>query len=218
MSEQPFESILDPIFRNSKGKAVEAPALGGMVADTHCHLEMLGNPGLALARCSYHNVMLIVTVVDVCESPAVTYDNLADWEAEASGILDDWGAPTLLPLVKVVAGCHPQNADSYDSNLESVIMRCMSHPLTVAVGEIGLDYFYEGAAHSVQRDVFKRQIELAHKVEKPIVMHVRDSAGKTDAHEDALDILEEEGYPEAGALLHCFTSAPDVMQPFLDNG
>lgn len=206
------ELILDTKFRNSKGAVVEAPVIEGMVADTHCHLNMLSRPGLALARCSVHGVYMVVTVTDTSENVAVTYDMLADWMADASMIMDDWGIYGILPTCKVIAGCHPQRAEYYTDELDRTTRQCARHPLTVAIGEIGLDYHYDMAPHEVQADVFRRQIEIANEVGKPIVMHIRD------AHDDALKILVEEGVPTAGALLHCFTGDWETLAPFLDLG
>lgn len=206
------ELILDTRFRNSKGTVVEAPSIEGMVADTHCHLDMLSRPGLALARCSVHGVYLVVTVADTTDNVTVTYDMLADWMADASMIMDSWGIYGILPTCKIVAGCHPQRAGLYTKDMDQLTRQCARHPLTVAIGEIGLDYHYDNAPHDVQADVFKRQIAIANEVGKPIVMHIRD------AYDDALKILVQEGMPAAGALLHCFTGNQDTLQPFLDMG
>ncbi len=202
--------FFDPMFRNSKGKIVEAPELNGVIADTHCHLDMLEHPELSLARCAYYNVMLVLTVVEATEEPQRTYDMLAEWLAEASAYLDKWDVKSLLPACRIVAGTHPHNASDFDDNVSNVVRTCAMHPLTVAIGEIGLDYHYDRSPRDVQREVFRRQINLAHELNKPIVLHVRE------AHDDALDILDAEGIPEAGALLHCFTSDWDTLQAFLD--
>ena len=203
---------IDKLFRNSKGRVVDAPSLGGAVADTHCHLDMLDHPGLALARCAAHGVSLVVTVVDACEKPEITYDSLAQWLGDAFGVLERWGERALLPTVRVVAGCHPHNASKFDRATAETVARCAAHPLTVAVGEIGLDYHYDLSPRDVQREVFKRQLAMANELGKPVVLHIRE------AHDDALDILGEQGMPAAGTLIHCFTSDWDTLAPFLDLG
>ena len=202
----------DPLFRNLKGTVVEPPEFVGLVADTHCHLEMMERPDLVLARCAYHHVMLVVTIVEATENPNHTYDMLAEWLAESAGLLDSWGVQGLLPTVRVVAGCHPQLASKYTKKLDNTIARCALHPLTVAIGEIGLDYYYETAPRDTQKDVFKRQLALANELGKPVVLHIRD------AHEDALEILRAEGMPRHGALLHCYTSDWETLEPFIEMG
>ena len=67
-----------------------------------------------------------------------------------------------------------------------------------AVGEIGLDYHYDLSPRETQREVFRAQIRLAKEAGLPIALHMRE------AHDDGFAILEEEGFPEAGTLLHCF--------------
>jgi TatD DNase family protein len=96
-------------------------------------------------------------------------------------------------------------------------------PPIVCLGEIGLDYHYEGmsdvdpdyepsAPREVQKDVFRKQIKLAKQYDMPIALHVRD------AHEDALSILKAEGLPKRGALLHCVTVNWDTLKPFIELG
>ena len=204
--------FMDSKFRNSKGKVVDPPVLEGRIADTHCHLDMLDNPGLVLARCAYNNVMFLGTVVETSENPMNTYDLLADWLGEAVMHLDSWGSSGLLPTCKVIAGCHPQLSANYTKETDSITRRCAAHPLTVAIGEIGLDYHYDNAPHEVQIDVFKRQLQLAKEVDKPVAMHIRD------AHDDALKVLQAEGIPKKGALVHCFTNDFETLQPFLEMG
>ncbi len=203
---------LDPLFRNSKNKVVPSPAFDGILADTHCHLDMLEHPELSLARCAYHNVMFIATVVEASENPQLTYDMLAEWLGEASALLDKWGAPSLLPICRVVAGSHPHTADNFDKHVVDAIRRCAMHPLTAAIGEIGLDYHYDNSKRDSQKESFKRQLNLANEMDKPVILHVRE------AHDDALDILHEQGMPQQGAILHCFTSDWDTLEPFLDLG
>ena len=204
--------IFDQQFRNSKGTVVEPPHIEGLVADTHCHLDNLEHPELALARCAANNVMLVVTVVDLTEQPEVTYDMIAEWLGMAAGLLDEWEVQQLLPMCRIVAGCHPHGASKYDEEAERMLHRCAAHPLTVAMGEIGLDYHYDLSPRSVQRDVFKRQLELADELGKPVVLHIRE------AHDDALAILDEQGMPRNGTLVHCFTSDWDTLEPFIERG
>ncbi len=85
-------------------------------------------------------------------------------------------------------------------------------PLTCAIGEIGLDYHYDYSPREVQRDVFRRQLELAHELQLPAVIHLRE------AHEDGLAILREAGVPAAGCILHCYNLGAEPMRPFVELG
>lgn len=204
--------VIDELFRNSKGKVVEPPVIEGPIADTHCHLDMLQRADLALARCAYRGVSLVVTVTEATMSPELTYDSIAEWLGAAAGFLDQWGSHQLLPMCRIVAGCHPHEASHYDEGVEARLRGCLAHPLTVALGEIGLDYHYDLSPRDVQRDVFRRQLELADECGMPVVLHIRE------AHDDALQILREHGMPVAGALVHCFTADWATLEPFIEMG
>lgn len=84
------------------------------------------------------------------------------------------------------------------------------HPKVVAIGEIGLDYYWDTSPKEVQHKVFREQIRLARKIGKPIVIHNRD------AHEDILSILREEKAEEVGGVMHCFSGSPETAKICLD--
>lgn len=95
-------------------------------------------------------------------------------------------------------GCHPHNAKFYDDDLERTLLERLADPRVSAVGEIGLDYHYDFSPREDQREAFRRQIRVAKQAGLPVVLHIRE------AHDDAFAILQKEGFPEAGTLLHCF--------------
>ena len=95
-------------------------------------------------------------------------------------------------------GCHPHNAQHYDDALEAVLRERLHDGRVSALGEVGLDYHYDLSPREAQREAFRRQIRLAKEAGLPVVLHMRE------AHDDGFAILSEEGFPEAGTLLHCF--------------
>ena len=95
-------------------------------------------------------------------------------------------------------GCHPHNAQHYDDALEAVLRERLHDARVSALGEVGLDYHYDLSPREAQREAFRRQIRLAKEAGLPVVLHMRE------AHDDGFAILSEEGFPEAGTLLHCF--------------
>ena len=109
--------------------------------------------------------------------------------------------------VYATVGLHPHDA----SNGVDTILDLLDTPGIVAVGEAGLDYFYEHSARDVQKVAFAAQIHLAHERQLPLVIHTRD------AWDDTFDILRAEGTP-AGTIFHCFTGGPDEAQACLDLG
>ncbi|MDD3007067.1 MAG: TatD family hydrolase [Candidatus Pacebacteria bacterium] len=110
-------------------------------------------------------------------------------------------------------GIHPHDAGSLtEENLRRLEELLLSYK-TVAMGEIGLDFFKEPFCDpKVQEDAFRRQLELAELHQKPIIIHCRE------AYTEVLEILK--GYKTSGwnGVLHCFTASPEVAQEFLDLG
>jgi TatD DNase family protein len=202
----------DAVFRDTKGRPVAAPNLASPVADTHVHLDMLHHPALALARCAVHGVDFLVSVVDPTEDPGYTYKGIGEWERTARGLLDEWGRHGPVPRVRIIVGCHPHNAAKYTKEIERLLIRCAARPVTSGIGEIGLDYHYDLSPRTVQREVFKRQLELANEMTLPVSLHLRE------AHDDGLRILKEQGAPTAGTLLHCFNLDFETLEPFLALG
>jgi TatD DNase family protein len=202
----------DALFRDTKGRIVDAPDLASPVADTHAHLDMLHHPALALARCAAHGVDFVVSVVDPTEDPTYTYRNLVEWERKARDLLDEWKKHVPAPRVRIIVGCHPHNAAKFTKEIEQTLIRCAGKPITSGIGEIGLDYHYDLSPRDVQREVFKRQLALANEMMLPVALHLRE------AHEDGLRILSEQGVPTAGTLLHCFNLDFETLKPFLALG
>ncbi|MFI3206817.1 MAG: TatD family hydrolase [Clostridia bacterium] len=100
------------------------------------------------------------------------------------------------------AGIHPECADNLPANYLELIEKACAHKKIVAVGEIGLDYFYEDMCpKETQKKVFVEQIELAKKLDLPIVVHDRD------AHQDTMDILRKY---KAKGVVHCFSGSKEM--------
>ncbi|QHS23875.1 TatD family hydrolase [Virgibacillus sp. MSP4-1] len=112
--------------------------------------------------------------------------------------------------IYAAVGWHPVDAiDMTDEDL-NWIEELSSHPKVVALGEMGLDYHWDKSPHDVQKEVFRKQISLAKKVDMPIIIHNRE------ATEDIVEILEEENAKEIGGIMHCFNSTPELAQRCLD--
>lgn len=204
--------MFDPLFTDSKGRAVEAPSLHGPIADTHAHLDMLDDPATALARAALAGVDFIATVADVTEDAHRTYEDLDGWRATAREMIVAAGHGVEPPHVRIIVGAHPHNAKDYDAAAEAELRRLAADPRTAALGELGLDYHYDHSPRDIQRERFRRHLGLAHEFGLPVVIHLRE------AHDDGLAILEDVGVPPAGAILHCYTLGPEIMRPFVELG
>ena len=116
-----------------------------------------------------------------------------------------------LPGVAATIGLHPHDADSGPAELEALEQLIAAGSSPVAIGECGLDYFYEHSDRASQREAFATQIAMAHRYELALVIHSRD------AWEDTFDVLDAEGVPER-TIFHCFTGGPDEARASLDRG
>ena len=117
-----------------------------------------------------------------------------------------------VPHLRLAVGCHPHNANRFDEAAEERLRARLCDPRVCAVGEIGLDYHYDFSPREVQREVFRRQIRIAHESGLPVALHIRE------AHDEAFQILCEEGFPEGGTLLHCFDLDWRTLEPWIDAG
>lgn len=109
-------------------------------------------------------------------------------------------------------GCHPHNAKHYHDALEADLRERLADQRVSALGEIGLDYHYDFSPREDQRLAFRRQLRLAKECGLPVILHVRE------AHDDAFAIMREEGFPEAGVLLHCFNLDWATLEPWVEAG
>ncbi|KUP04592.1 hydrolase TatD [Bacillus coahuilensis p1.1.43] len=101
-------------------------------------------------------------------------------------------------------GWHPVDAiDMTDEDLVW-IEELSAHPKVVALGEMGLDYHWDKSPKDVQKEVFRKQIRLARKVQLPIVIHNRDATA------DIVEILKEENAQEVGGIMHCFSGSAET--------
>ncbi|MDO5043714.1 MAG: TatD family hydrolase [Coriobacteriia bacterium] len=231
------------LFTKKNGKAVETPRFQSPIADTHCHLDhldvedsgsgdwqMFENAADALARAAFAGLAFIVWVTEPFDD--FTYGDdlfapLAIMQARAKEIIErKLSEGLVLPEnvralsdeeslphhIRITIGCHPHDAQKYTDEIEARIIRALSDSRVSAIGEIGLDYFYDFSPRDVQQEVFRRQIRLAQNYNRPIALHIRD------AHDDAYRILQEEGVPRAGAVLHSFNLGLETYEKFAELG
>ncbi|MDQ0220911.1 TatD family deoxyribonuclease [Peribacillus cavernae] len=103
-------------------------------------------------------------------------------------------------------GWHPVDAiDMVEADLEW-IEELTRHPKVVAIGEMGLDYHWDKSPKEIQKEVFRKQIQLAKKVKLPIIIHNREATA------DIVEILKEENAAEVGGIMHCFSGSPETAK------
>lgn len=108
------------------------------------------------------------------------------------------------------AGVHPHDAAKVEPRHLDLLRTLCAHPKVVAVGETGLDYFYDNSPREVQKEVFARQLEIAQEADKPVIIHTRD------AEDDTLSILRRH-CPRSG-VFHCFSGSEWLAAAALELG
>jgi len=155
-----------------------------ILIDTHCHLDLEAFDAdrqavIARARSAGVGAFLVIGFAP-----------------------ERWRTATALaestPGVFATVGLHPTEAARYDDELGRALLQAAGNPRVRAIGEIGLDYYWDTAPREVQREVFLRQVLLAKRLGLPFVVHQRDAAG------DVIAVLREAGPPHRG-VMHCFT-------------
>ena len=172
--------------------------------DSHCHLadeSFLPDLEAVIERARSAGLVEALCMIDATSPEELT---------RIKRVSDLW------PGIGSAVGVHPHQASLFLSNVEGVeeVVRkgIQSLPLTLAIGEIGLDYHYDFAPRQIQIEVFRRQISLARELGKPIVVHTRD------ADRDTLDSLQAEGQGRVQGVIHCFTGDQEFARRVLDIG
>ncbi|MEG1107936.1 MAG: TatD family hydrolase [Oscillospiraceae bacterium] len=107
-------------------------------------------------------------------------------------------------------GYHPHDAKTFDDNSAEQIRQWCKNPRVRAIGEIGLDYFYDLSERQVQLAVFRRQMELARELKKPVIIHDRD------AHADCMEIIRD--FPDVLGVFHCYSGSAEMAEEILKMG
>ncbi|WCN13570.1 YchF/TatD family DNA exonuclease [Marinomonas mediterranea] len=170
-----------------------------MLIDTHCHLDKLDltpyneNVKGALDAAANNGVKQILTIsVDLA-----SFSNVHEFTRQ-SGVFSS-------------CGVHPLHTEGLLDDAERLI-QLASLEKVVAIGETGLDYFYEKdlAVHAAQQKSFALHLESAAKLKLPVIVHTRE------AREDTLALIREHGDTDVGGVLHCFTESYEMAAKALD--
>jgi TatD DNase family protein len=156
------------------------------VVDAHTHLDAAGAADLEsvramLDRAESAGVTRVVTVADDLDA--------ARWAVQAS---------TWDPRVFAAVAVHPTRTAKFTEKTKTVLKELARHPRVVAIGETGLDYYWDYSPPEAQRDAFRWHIGLAKRTGLPLMIHDRD------AHADVLSILDEQGAPDT-VVFHSFS-------------
>jgi TatD DNase family protein len=124
-----------------------------------------------------------------------------------------------MPRLYASAGIYPHNAAEADDAAQAKLDNLLSQPEVIACGEIGLDYYHEGAAHPIQRESLICQLKIATARKRPILIHCRPKDGATDAWDHLFEVLEEHWMSTGlGGVMHCFGGGWEQARRSLDLG
>ncbi|WP_255784618.1 TatD family hydrolase [Mediannikoviicoccus vaginalis] len=108
-------------------------------------------------------------------------------------------------------GIHPHDAEGFKEEDLDELRELSKDERVVAIGEIGLDYYYDNSPRDIQKEVFRKQLELSHELDLPVIIHTRDAMG------DTYDILKEfEG--RVRGVMHCYTGSIEMAEKFMKLG
>ena len=169
------------------------------VFDTHAHLydeRIFADSEGVIERALKCGVDTVLVPADDLKTSRLAVDFVQEW--------DGFRGIDLYCSV----GVHPHEASSYDDEVEKYKIK--------AIGEIGLDYYYDHSPRDVQRDVFRKQLKLAYELDLPFILHERD------ATKDCLDILQEAKkngmLHETPGVCHCCTCSAEIAKILVDMG
>lgn len=170
-----------------------------MLIDSHCHLEYKGlvedqQGVLARARAAGIGGFLSIST------------RQREWAqviATAEREADVWAS----------VGIHPHEADRHSDMGEGALLEAAAHPKVIAIGETGLDYYYDHSDRETQKKLFRRHISVSRQTGLPLIVHTREA--EDDTHAIMAEEMEKGAYP---ALIHCFTASADFARKMLDLG
>lgn len=164
--------------------------------DIHCHLDKLeGGPEQAISMALEHGISRIITI--------------GTEPADLSIVIGL--AEKFAPHVYCTIGIHPHDGTKYSEEVGKFILEKATLPMVVAVGEIGLDYYYEQSPKIEQQEAFDQQLNIAKQLGLPVEIHTRE------AESDTIQILKKYKGDVTG-VIHCFTGTDWLAQQALDLG
>ncbi len=188
-----------------------------MLIDSHAHIDSeryAGDREAMLGRAWAAGVEAVLSI-GIGEGPAEMHQAL-DLCRQFNGQREN-GAK--FPRLYASAGIYPHTTTQADVDALARLDALLAEPEVVACGEIGLDYYHEGAPRNVQREGFIRQLEIAAARKRPILIHCRGTNETTDAWDDLFLVLEERWRSTGlGGIMHCFGAGWEQARRSLNLG
>lgn len=170
-----------------------------MLIDSHCHLEYKGlveEQAAVIARARAAGVGAFLNIST----------RRSEWDQVIATAERE-------PDVFASVGIHPHEADAHADLGRAALLEATRHPRVIAIGETGLDYYYDKSDRATQQRLFRMHIDVARETGLPLIIHTRDAEGDTHAI-----LAEEMGEGAFPALIHCFTASMDFAEKVLELG
>jgi len=184
-----------------------------LLIDSHAHLdnERYADDREAMLRRAWDAGVGTVLAIGIGEP--------ADGMDRALHVCRQFNGQAGIPRLYASAGIYPHNTHEADDTLLAKLDGLLGEPEVIACGEIGLDYYHEGALHTVQREGLVKQLEIAAARKRPILIHCRGTNESTDAWDDLFLVLEEHWRQTGlGGVMHCFGGGWEQARRSLDLG
>ncbi len=166
------------------------------MTDSHCHLDYCDDPEAA-ADPTLTALVSVGTTVERCRRTLELAERF--------------------PNVWAAIGIHPNDAEAAQrEKVRQAVERMARHPRTVAIGETGVDRYWDEVSAEVQAESFRWQAELAKRLDKPLILHVRDKQNQEDASLEAARLIAEANHPKG--ILHCFNGRQELLETGLELG
>lgn len=184
-----------------------------MLIDSHAHLdsERYAGDREAMLRRAYEAGVGAVLSIGIGEGPAEMH--------RALDVCREFSGRPGLPRLYASAGIYPHSTTEADDAALAKLDALLAEPEVIACGEIGLDYYHEGAPHDVQQRALIRQLEIAAARKRPILIHCRGTNESADAWNDLFLVLEQFWRKTGlGGIMHCFGGGWEEARRSLDLG
>ena len=184
-----------------------------MLIDSHAHLDN--------ARYADDRAAILARAYDAGIGTILAI-GIGDQAAGMDGALNvcrQFNGQPGIPRLYASAGVYPHNTHEIDDTVLAKLDSLLAEPEVIACGEIGLDYYHDGAPRDVQRAGLIQQLEIAEARKRPILIHCRGSNESTDAWQDLFLVLDEHwGRTGLGGIMHCFGAGWEEAKRSLDMG
>ena len=184
-----------------------------MLIDSHAHLDSprYDEDREEMLRRAFQAGVGAVLSIGIGEGPAEMHNALE--------ICRKYNGKSGMPKLYASAGIYPHNTPEADEAALELLDGLLAEPEVIACGEIGLDYYHEGAAHPVQKEGLISQLLIAGRRKRPILIQCRGTKESSDAWDDLFEVLEEHWAPTGlGGVMHCFGGGWEQAKRSLDLG